>query len=152
MKYGCSNLNVLFPNRNQQIQFMCVLKATNSLKEFENNGSQNSRTDRGKSVLSVKSVLRLFKFSFSHWASSKCVSISLIYSDFCLRACTYTFVCVRAHGSGCSGQLVTCRAQLRQKKVSLSLLLCSYISVPFLFSFFFFFTPSVSFSCDGNTL
>lgn len=57
---------------------------------------------------------------------------------------------VHTHVSGCSEQLVTCRAQLRQKKVNLSLLPCCYISVPFLFIHFVF--PSVSFSCNGSTL
>lgn len=93
------------------------------------------------------SFLRSFQFNLSHWASSKCVWIRLIYSHFCLYVCVsvYVSMCIQML-CGCSGQLAaTCRVQLRQKKVNLSLLHKCPISPNSII------LPSLLFCCDINT-
>lgn len=86
---------------------------------------------------------------FSHWGASKFAQTGLIYGQFCLCESACVCVCsVHALISGWSGQLVICKSQRRQKKVNLSLLLCSYVSGPFIYIFILVFflvtTPFIS--------
>lgn len=100
------------------------------------------------SVLTVFTVHCVLQFDLSHWASSKCVWIRLIYSHFCVwlcvRECVYVHKWVQWTTCNMQGPAETEEGQFVPS--ALLLYKCPISPSPLLFS-----SPFISLSCDGNS-